>query len=114
MDDLHHLNKQMTKAQVDADKARSRANLERQRAYQYQQAGNDGQFLFHMGAAEKFEQNALELEQQKVDAENRSQSVQAEIADLEARRDMLDSEHERQKSELTKEIDRRKGTSLGF
>ena len=114
MDDLHHINKQITKDQVNADKKRLDAETARQRAYQYGDAGNDGQMAFYLAAAEKLDHEAREIDDKRTQAEHQLQSLEAQIADLEQQKERAIAEHDARLSEITKQIDRLRGTSLSL
>ena len=114
MDDLHHINKQLTKDQINADKKRLDAETARQRAYQYGDAGNEGQMAFYLAAAEKLDNEARELDDERTRAEHKAQSIQAQIEDLERQRDRAVAEHDARLGEITKQIDRLKGTTLSL
>jgi chromosome segregation ATPase len=91
-DNLKYLEKEIQKAQSNAQGARQQAEAERFRASQYESEHREGDSTLHMQGAEVLEQRANEHDSELQQLEARKAQVEARIAELKTQRETLNRE----------------------
>lgn len=112
--DIKHLDRHLRKNQEDAAAARKQAEMERDRAQQFIQSGNDGQAQSHTREAEKLENRAMELENEMPSLEAAKSTMEKRINDLQQQRDQLTRESTDRITAIDKELAQLKGSTFSF
>ena len=103
-DNLKYLEKEIQKAQSNAQGARQQAEAERFRAAQYESDHREGDSTIHMQGAEVLEQRANELDNELQQLEARRAQVEARVTELKAQRETLNRETLEKVTAIDKEL----------
>lgn len=109
-DSVKFYDKEIQKAQANAQGARQQAEAERGKAAQYDDATQPGQKDFHFQQADLFDQRAQEFEQAIPELESQKAQTEARINELKAERETINREVVEKTREIDKELARLQGS----
>ena len=112
MTDLSHINKQIQKDTADIDFARRQADNQRMMADQRRHEGNDPGAVYYEQEAERFDQQATDMENEMQDLAAEKERVEKRIAELEGQREDAVRNHTDQLSRIDNELAQLRGSSL--
>jgi len=110
--DLSHINKQIQKYTADIDFARRQAVNQRMMADQKGREGSPDGGTYYEHEANRFEQQAEEMENEIDHLETEKERIERHIAELEAQRAHVDREHTDRLAQLDHEITQLRGSSF--
>ena len=102
--------KEIQKAQANAQGARQQAEAERGKASQYDEETQPGQKDFHFQQADLFDQRAQEFEQSIPELESQKAQTEAKIAELKTERETINRETLEKTIAIDKELARLQGS----
>jgi len=110
--DISHINRQIQKNNTDIDAARLQATNQRTMASQMSQEGNTGRAEYYQNEAQRFEQQAADLEKANQQLQDNKQQSEQKITELEKNRATLNDEFTAKLNEIDKELARIRGSGM--